>query len=436
MAANKPQGTDRTFQFSDPAAIAGIILVTIAAAWVTWFFAHEEISALYVYIRYVEIWLLNLMGAFIDIPVLSAVHRWVQRMCAPESQVLLCTRDFSTIRWSDVSNSSMVFNILLLIPLAAWCFSMSRRAAREHPTIRFAKNHTIQSFAKENAQLYPHLKLFSVLDMVAKPLNDPVFGMSFTSRQFAYKHRLISGWQETADGQYIPILNREAANAVLREQLGQHWTRSADLTPGETLLLAIVLPRVAATDPVMDDAAFHQALTDSDELIKWCWGYFTPPEAKAMPKEGTTKAKPSTALDAEDEYAWLRPDFDLDCPRAIITRYIRHPMVTDIIARHAYRRTILYACYMRASALGVFPPADVRWMRFYDRELWYLRSSIGRQVAFAEGGSAVYSHYLYELKADHAIVEPQIDKAVNGLESAMHAFKYTKADKDAYEASG
>lgn len=431
MAANKPQGTDRTFQFSDPAALAGIILFVLVAAWIAWFFAHEEISAVYVYVRYAELWLLNLMGAFWDLPGISAVHQWVQGICAPESSVLLCTRDFSTIEWSEISNSSMVFNGLLLIPLGAWCFRMFRQVDREHPTIRFTKNHSIQSFARENAQLYPHLKLFSGLDMVSKPLNDPVFGMSLTSRQFAYKHRLIKGWQEMADEQYVPVLNRDAAHEVLLAQLGRHWTRSADLTAGETILLSIVLPRVAATDPLMEDSTFEQALADSDGLIKWCWGHFTPPQT-SQKRRGLGKRADKGQEIVEDDYAWLHPEFDLEYPRSVIARYIQHPVVTAIIAKHAFRRTILYACYIRASALGVFPPADVRWMRFYDRELWYLRSSIGRQVAFAEGGSAVYSHYLYEAKAGCAIVEPQLDKAINGLEAAMNAFKYVKADKDAY----
>lgn len=75
----------------------------------------------------------------------------------------------------------------------------------------------------------------------------------------------------------------------------------------------------------------------------------------------------------------------------------------------------------------------MRWLRFFDRDLWYLRASIGRQVTFAEGGTAVYSHYLYEAKAGHPIVEPQLDKALDGLEAAIHKYKYTEVEKAAYE---
>lgn len=430
MATSKSQGTDRTFQFSDPAAIVIIGLIAVVLAAIVWYFAHKEISAVYVYARYVQLWLVNFIGAFVELPGISAAHGWVQRMCAPESSILLCQRDFSAVSWSEISDSSLVFNALFLVILMVWCFRMFLVVDRQHPTFRFAKNHSLESFAKENIPLYPHLKVFTALDLVSKPLDDPRFGMSRTSRQFAYHHRLISGWQEMPDGQYVPGLDRGKAAAVLLKQLGKHWTRSADLTPTETLLLAIALPRVAATDPQMSDSAFQQALADSDGLVKWCWDHFNPP---AKPK-GVSKGRKLANQVSEEPYTWLTPSFDLTHPRKIIARYIQHPIVAGIIAHHAYRRTVLYACYIYAGKLGVFPPADVRWMRFYDRELWYLRSSIGRQVAFAEGGAAVYSHYLYEVRAGYAIVEPQIDKAINGLETAMHAFKYTKADKLAYEA--
>lgn len=429
------QGSEKTFQFSDPAFIAGILGVILIAAWIAWHFAHEQISAVYVYVRYAQLWLFNLVGLWVDMPIFSHAREWLQQACAPEEGWLLCSRDFATVGWGQIQNSTLVFNGLFLVVIIVWCIKMFFVVERTHPLNRYTKNHTIQSFMKENAELYPHLKLFSQIDLVSKPIDDPFFGMSLTSRQFAYKHKLISGWEQTGDGDFVPILNRPATTALLIQQLGKHWTRSADLTPGETLLLAIVLPKVAATDPLMDDETFKKALADSDDLIKWCWAQFEPPKPVKRDKKNSTKKAPSEegGLGEVNPDAWLKPSIDLSLAKEIIARYIKHPAVVQIISRHAYRRTILYACYIKAGSLGVFPPADVRWLRFFDRELWYLRGSIGRQVAFAEGGNAVYSHYLYEAKAGHPIVEPQLDKAIDGLEAAMHKFKYTEVEKTTYE---
>ena len=75
----------------------------------------------------------------------------------------------------------------------------------------------------------------------------------------------------------------------------------------------------------------------------------------------------------------------------------------------------------------------MRWMRFYDREMWYVLQNIGRQSVLSEGGAAL-AHFLYEAKSQTAIAEPQLDKAVNGLEMAMMNFKYMPSDQIKYEA--
>ena len=87
--------------------------------------------------------------------------------------------------------------------------------------------------------------------------------------------------------------------------------------------------------------------------------------------------------------------------------------------------------FISARSLGVLPPADMRWMRFYDRTLWYVLQNFGRQGAYAEGG-AVHVHYLYEIKSGEPLVEPQLDKAISALEAALTAFKYRPADREAY----
>src|SRR5690606_1020927 len=105
-------------------------------------------------------------------------------VCSPKDGWLLCSRDFATIGWGQIQSSTLVFNGLCLVVIIAWCIKMFFVVERTHPLNLYTKNHTIQSFMKENAELYPHLKLFSELDLVSKPINDPLFGMSLTSRQF------------------------------------------------------------------------------------------------------------------------------------------------------------------------------------------------------------------------------------------------------------
>lgn len=77
----------------------------------------------------------------------------------------------------------------------------------------------------------------------------------------------------------------------MRRQLGQHWTRVGNLSAAETLLVAIALPRVVATDTSLDDEAFKAAMADSDYMVAWCWDQF-----KALRRRGVKALVPPTLM--------------------------------------------------------------------------------------------------------------------------------------------
>ncbi|MCE0780523.1 secretion/conjugation apparatus DotM-related subunit [Pseudomonas sp. NMI542_15] len=415
-------GGQKSFTWDDPAILIGIIVVLYLGGWGAWYFAHEKISAAYTYIRYVELWLPSVLGDFADIPGISSINEWVGRMCAPDGIVGACQRDFSNVAWGEITSSSLFMNGFLLVLMVVLSVRMFLRINKTHPKLRFTRTHNIKSYVQENKAQYPHLRMFAELDLIAQPLDHPVFGMSQTSRQFAYEHLLISGWQAQSDRSWAPTLDREKATEVMRRQLGQHWTRVGSLSAAETLLVAIALPRVVATDTSLDDEAFKAAMADSDYMVAWCWDQFKAPSAKGGKGAG-----------AADPYAWLKPEVPLEVPRAIIQKYIKHPNASAILHAHAFVRTIIFAMFFQARRLGVLPPAEMRWLRFFDRDMWYALQTIGRQAGFPEA-PGILSHFLYECKAGASLAEPQLDKAVNGLEQAMSAYKYTDADKKRYEA--
>ncbi|MGE8060263.1 type IV secretion protein [Pseudomonas sp. NPDC089547] len=411
-------GGQKSFTWDDPAILLGIIAVLYLGGWGAWYFAHEKISAAYTYIRYVELWLPSVLGDVAQIPGVSSISEWVGRMCAPDGIVGACQRDFSSVAWGEITSSSLFMNGFLLVFMVIFSVRMFMRINKTHPKLRFTRTHNIKSYVQENKVQYPHLRMFAELDLIAQPLDHPVFGMSQTSRQFAYEHLLISGWQAQADRSWAPTLDREKTTEVMRHQLGQHWTRVGNLSPAETLLVAIALPRVVATDTALDESAFKAAMADSDDMVAWCWDQFKAPAGK-----GAGAAEP---------YAWLKPEIPLEKPRAIIQKYIKHPNASAILHAHAFVRTIIFALFFQARRLGVLPPAEMRWLRFFDRDLWYALQTIGRQAGFPEA-PGILSHFLYECKAGVSLAEPQLDKAVNGLELAMSAYKYSDADKKRYE---
>lgn len=412
-------GGQKSFTWDDPAILLGIMAVLYLGGWGAWYFAHDKIAKVYTYIRYVELWLPSVLGDFAALPGIASINQWVGRMCAPEGIIGACQRDFSSVAWGEITSSSLFMNGFFLLLMMILSVRMFLRINKTHPKLRFTKTHNIKSFVQENKAQYPHLRMFAELDLIAQPLDHPVFGMSQTSRQFAYRHLLISGWQEQSDRSWSPTLDRAKTTEVMRRQLGQHWTRVANLTPAETLLVAIALPRVVATDTTLDDHAFKAAMADSDYMVAWCWDQFKAPDGKAAQRG--------------EPYAWLKPEVPLEVPRAIIQKYIKHPNASAILHAHAFVRTIIFAMFFQARRLGVLPPAEMRWLRFFDRDMWYALQTIGRQAGFPEA-PGILSHFLYECKAGVSLAEPQLDKAVNGLELAMSAYKYSEADKKRYEA--
>lgn len=413
---------EKTITFDDPLVILGFIAAIYFLFWATWYSLHTQLSTVYVYVRYVELWWLHLLGRAIDVPGVSNIYAWLEQACSPDGVLGLCRRDFATLKWKDITDSSWIINLGFMMALITLCVQMFRKANAAHPKLKYIQVHTIESFVREKKQLYPHLKMFSEIDLIAEPLDHALFGMSLTSRQFVFKHQLIAGWKEEAGGSLGPTLDRGKATAIFRAQLGKHWTKSTELSVGETLLVAIAVPRIVATDSSLEDNAFDEAMRESREMIQWCWDQFVAP----------SPIEKAEATSGVDRYGWLHPTIDLTRPRETILKYIAHPNVQIILERHAYSRTVIVALFIQARRLGVLQPAEMRWMRFFDRELWYVLENIGRQAAFVEA-AGVLSHYLYEVKTGVALAEPQLDKAVNGLEAAINNFKFSIEDRERYE---
>ncbi len=317
MAAKGGNAGERTFNWSDPPILMGGIALVVVFVWMAWYFGHAQISMAYVYIRYVELWPLWVLGRVTGWPWFADVNAWMQRECHPTGILSLCHRDFSTMPYSALASSSLIVNGVLFVVLIWRVVKMIRHLSKWHPDNRFSRKHTIKTFVEENKALYPHLRMFSALDLISQPLDHPIFGMSQTSRQFAFENGLIAGWQAEADGTFTPTLDREKTTLLMRRQLGKLWTRSTDLSIPESIILAIALPRVAATDATMDDKQYKAAMGDCDAMIKWAWAQFVPPAGGA--KKGR-KAK-----ELADPYAWLRPDIDPSEPRRVIQKWIGHP---------------------------------------------------------------------------------------------------------------
>lgn len=388
---------------------------------VLWFGFHKQISAFYIYVRYVQLSIPAFIGGVIDIPPFSTAREWVVKYCDPHGIDVfgVCAANFESVSISTIIGSSVILNLMTLLPVLYIGIKSYRKVGRFHPFLIFKKTPNIKSFMLEKQEEYPHLKMFVNLDLVKEDLSDPVFGMPLSAREFVREYQLISGWQEVSGGRtFIPTLDIEKTKRVLVSQLGTLWTGNnfMELSSSEILMMSIAVPLVAATDTKISDEQFYEIKKVSHEMIRFCWDQFQPPEKQ--------KKKLKKGENNKNDYAWLTPDIDLTEARKIIVRFYKESeYVRKIFKKHAYVSTIIYGLFLEARRLGVLPAAEVRWLRFYDKRMYIIISNIGRPSAHPEG-CAIHAHYLYEAAGNVGYAEPMVNKAINALQFQIQSFKY------------
>jgi len=313
----------------------------------------------------------------------------------------------SLILFKHLMDSSLIANAftcaVVVIPFAV---SIARKSLTTNPTNHkhFAreKDYTLHTFTDVMSEQYPHLKLFRKLDLTSKPINEGKYRMADTEKQFVIAHDLL----DRVKGAEFKV-NRDRSAEIFRGQMGGLWTGYNGLTRWEFAVMAVLLPRIAATDNKMSDADYKTALGTTTALLASYW-----------------KAASSTYDSQKDSFV-----LDLSDAKAAIKKYSGSVRVKRFLKAHAYTSTIIYAMLTEARTLGVLQPAEFRWLRVVDRRLSLTIDNVGKIVAFAEV-AGIYSHYLHEIKQKRAIERPMVDPALKGLIEAVESFKFSDDEID------
>ncbi len=86
----------------------------------------------------------------------------------------------------------------------------------------------------------------------------------------------------------------------------------------------------------------------------------------------------------------------------------------EIMGAHAFVRVGLMELLDRARDSGVFASSELKWVKAYDRTLWFCLSTTGRKVSFTECAGCM-AHWLLERTVGRAISHPEVTEAVQGL---------------------
>jgi len=319
---------------------------------------------------------------------------------------------FSEVPFSKITETTWPVNVgllvLVLLPLAVRSIRVSFRTnPLNHKNYGKTRDFTVFTFMKAQEKVYPHLKLYGALNMLKQPINTGRLRMADTAKQFVLANKLLS--RDAKQDKVLVIRDRTAA--VLRAQLGDFWHGLDRLKVQEIVLFGVFAPKASATDAKMSDKDYAKALDLSAALLNDLWHVFTPDEKGNVPsgKELIEKLGKSVVYARCVESA---------------KQYMGSRVVTAIIGRHAYTRTVLYELLDAARKTGVLASAEFRWLKLVDRQLWFVMNTVGRAVAVPEA-AGVYGHYLYEMKAKRAVEKPMVETAVDAVEGAFERLAFT-----------
>lgn len=411
---------------------------------VLWYRFHTEFSQFFIFVQNIYNWPLFQIQYFfntklgINIEALDFMLVSTKKLCVSGdtlNTITSCTRDAATVKYLEILESGIVWNAIYGFFAIAIAFVGYRRIERDHPQIRFGKNHSLDSFMEEQKQNYSHLKLFTDFNLQMVNQNEgPFMGMK-TAQEFAIENKLIDGYKKRAivtidnsvtksqedDVEKVPLVNRDALINILRGQLGSLWVGVDYITDAEAILLAMYLPRACSVDPKMHDKEFAAIWKECNRLEEEYWDTAT---------KDVFESEKFTPIGEYADGTPIYPDgkkdfnaFNISKLKATIKEYIDYPIAKELLSKHAYTRTFIIAVIYQARRLGVMAPCQMRWLKFYDREMWALLQNVGRPSFYCENMGAI-SHYQAEFVAKTGIFQPHFDIAIRGFEHQLQSYLY------------
>ncbi len=300
---------------------------------------------------------------------------------------------------------------------------------RLDPKFKFRRRLNIKSLLEKNARIF-----FSVRPIVGEDLlSDASYKNHWRPMinpfNYAIEHNLfkIEGMTEKEVKEYMvklykkrkmvsaelmdeyvrPTLDREKSLELFKNQLGEQiWDDDHHPETKEDLFKIFkAFPRhkrALLTVLLCHYIAEGNLKKDGDSLLEtYANSYYTEYlKKKKKKKEWTTKA-----LDTHGADNMLRniiKNYDIDV--------IKIPFMF-----HAWSHTLLISIFTNVKTITC---ADFIWLKPVDRNLWYVLNNVGRKTFACEAAGA-FSHFQIELGQKQPMSTPDVDTAVDALESAL-----------------
>ena len=310
--------------------------------------------------------------------------------------------DNDIYKMETIDPSSVTFNQLVGVttrigeftryPAAAILLGLACLLYFGNIALKFRKIYSMNSLRDQESVNWKQIIPVCGKDIVKESIDKGPWAMAQTPIEFAKAHKLLKRDDfapEDPMNPGYPItagIKRGEAKTVFTVQLGAVW-EGFDVLPIHYLALAAVFA-----------ARINQDRDGACKLLDTI-------------NESTKDGKKISFMGA----------------KVLMKKHMDSPLVKEIVDMHAYNLTMIASLLQKARDDGVLASCDFLWLKTYDRRLWYMLNTIGRQTPYCEVGGP-FAHWLAERAMRRKSIVPMVDEAVKALEEAVKEVKLSQKE--------
>lgn len=353
-----------------------ILIALFIVVLVVWYVWHAQIVAFVFKIKLFEIAVIRLFTSALD-PLKTEME----------------TVSVASVTVSQLGQLSDIVGRYMRFPLAGvlgfFAFLLYRASAANN----FRKIYTMKTLQKQEQENWPQIMPTTKLDLAKEHIDQGKWAMAMTPMQFAKENKLVKEEEKAPEEgelrkskRILPTVIEAKANSIFVRQLGQPWTKVKTLKKHAQALFAVFAAK---------------ANGDRDAAQKLLW---------------------QLAASSVGRLNYSGVD-------QLLKKHGDSKVVKEVINRHAYEYTVMASMLELARTDGVLASAEFVWLKPYDRHLWFILNTVGRQTAPAEI-AGVYAHWIAEKAVGRKMVIPMISEATNALQVALNEIIYKPDEKE------
>jgi intracellular multiplication protein IcmP len=356
---------------SDDLAIMWMAVAVIAIALIVWFMFKNEIVTYYFYVKLKE-------ADFISLFTNSLSDtRATMELVSP-----------ADLSFQDIVNIGQAVGNFVRIPLCLIMVAFAVMVYFASTTRLYKRTYKMHDLVRSEKNNWTQINIVAQLDLIKTDIDKGPWAMALTPMQFCKRHNLLEEYkrapQEGVSARQrhrIDVnLKRGQANKIFLLQLGPLWPGIKKVPPHIKGLFGVFAARINA-----DSANAAAAL---------------------MQMNRTSTGK-----------------MDFTLAHALCDKHYDSKLIQKVINSHGYLLTVMAAMLDSARDDGVQASADFLWLKPFDRRLWYMLNTVGRQTPFVEVGGP-FAHWIAEKEIGRPLVVPMIEEATNALAGALKEMVY------------